>query len=144
MSRFFIVNTVSWRGARDPREHELTYGDRSGQCTGCAWLFTASSAVDDVEAALRAAVLEHFGSAAGRTLREREALTPFTWGEAIPWVPDEVWKRHGLTALRHPDVERILLDEEEDLAEELEPAPPLAYEPGVGAPPPPSRNRSSR
>ena len=138
MSRFFIVNTVSWGGAREPGERELTYGARSGQCTGCAWLFTASPGVDDVEAALREAVLEHFGSAAGRRLRETEALTPLTWEEAIPWVPDEVWRRHGLTALRHPEVERVLLDEEEDLAEELGSAVPLAKRPGVEAPLPTS------
>jgi hypothetical protein len=134
MSRFFIVNTVAWGGARNAREHELTYGDRAGQCTGCAWLFTASAGVDDVEAALREAVLDHFASGAGRRLRETEALTPLTWEEAIPWVPDEVWRRHGLTALRHPEVERVLLDEEEDLAEELEPAAPLADTPRVEAP----------
>lgn len=135
MSRFFIVNTVAWGGAREPRASELTYGDRSGQCTDCAWLFIASPGVDDVEAALREAVLEHFGSATGRRLRETEALTPLTWEEAIPWVPDEVWQRHGLTALRHPEVERVLLDQEEDLADELGPAAmPPAPQPRVEAP----------
>jgi hypothetical protein len=49
-------------------------------------------------------------------------------------VPDEVWQRHGLTALRHPEVERVLLDEDEDLAEELEPAPPRADRPRMEVP----------
>ena len=134
MSRFFIVNTVSWRGGQEPPAGELTDSDRRGQCTGCAWLFSAAPGVDDAEAALRAAVIDYFGSAVGRRLRQTEGLTPLTWEEAIPWVPDELWRRHGLTALRHPEVERLLLDEEEDLGEEL-PAEGLAARPrGVDTP----------
>jgi hypothetical protein len=85
---------------------------------GCAWLFAAAAEVEDPETALRRAVTEFFRSPQGERIRRGEELTKLGWCDAIPWVPDETWARHGLTAFRHPEVERILLDEQEDLAEE--------------------------
>jgi hypothetical protein len=119
MSRFFIVNTVDWAASAGDGP-ELTRRAPQGQCTGCAWLFRAAPEIDDVESALRAAVTEFFAGAEGGRIREREEMAELRWEEAIPWVPDEAWAAHGLTVLRHPEVERLLLDREEDLLEEVQ------------------------
>ena len=117
MSRFFIVNTVDWSRVPDGGQ-DLTGASPEGQCTGCAWLFRAGPEVDDLESALRAAVSELFSGPEGRRIRGGEELETLRWEEAIPWIPDEAWSAQGLTILRHPEVERLLLDREEDLLED--------------------------
>jgi hypothetical protein len=119
MSRFFIVGTAGSTVGRTATFTNSTCGEGAAQSAGCAWLFSAEAVVDDAEAALRDAVMAFFGSDEGRRVREGEELVSLSWEEAIPWVPDRVWREHGLTAIRHPEVERILLDRDEDLAEEL-------------------------
>lgn len=119
MSRFVIVSMPARSGESPDQFAEITRGEVSAATTGCAWLFSATPRVDDPESALRTAVQEYFSSAEGRRVRDSEQLEHLGWCDAIPWIPDDVWERHGLTVFRHPDVERILLDEEEDLAEEL-------------------------
>ena len=86
---------------------------------GCTWLISAEQRVDDAEEALRAAVREFVTSEAGQRVRQGEGSEMFGWCDALAWIPDEVWEAHGLSVFRHPDVERIILDAEEDLAEEL-------------------------
>jgi hypothetical protein len=125
MSRFIIV---SMPGAAIPgpgRFAEIDQADAGVPRAGCAWLFSAVAGVDDAEGALRAAVGEFFATEEGQAVREGEGLATMGWCDALPWVPDEIWQRHGLTVFRHPDVERIILDEEEDLAEELFEALPI-------------------
>lgn len=119
MGRFVIVGTADSGGSgTDP------FASRAGEPerVGCAWLFEATARVEDVERALRAAIAEYFRSGEGARVRRGEGLERIGWCDAIPWIPDELWERHGLRVFRHPDVERILLDEEEDLGEELPPA----------------------
>ena len=119
MSRFIIVSApgVAPTPARHPADR---FADGSASLeAGCAWLFSAAARVDDPEEAVRAAVREYFATAEGAQVRESEGMERLSWCEAIRWVPDDVWERHGLDIFRHPDVERIILDEEEDLAEEV-------------------------
>lgn len=121
MSRFIIVTTPGT--AAPPSVAFAEPSDRRPpEATGCAWLFSAAAGVDDPEAAMRAAVAEFFCSPEGDQVRQGERLDRLGWCDAIPWIPDETWQHHGLTVFRHPDVERILLDDDEDLAEDLPPA----------------------
>lgn len=119
MAKFFIVSTAcravdSRRGLADSDA-----GERADSVAACTWLFSADPGVDDPETAIRTAVVSYFDSAEGQRVRTGEGLSFLGWEEAIPWVPDEIWLRHGLTAIRHPDVERLVLDSEEDLSEEI-------------------------
>jgi hypothetical protein len=119
MSRFIIVS-VPGAAASPSRHYADSVTDDSAEVeAGCAWLFSAAPRVDDPEEAVRAAVREYFASAEGTRVREGEGMERVGWCEAIRWVPDATWERHGLTVFRHPDVERIILHDEEDLAEEL-------------------------
>lgn len=115
MSRFAILNTTPHPppAARTPRAGEA-------EPCGCVWLFRVEPRVDDVREAARDAVLAFFTTEAGRRVREGEQLASLRWEDAVGWVPDEVWARHGLEPLRHPDVERVMLDGEEDLAPEID------------------------
>lgn len=117
--RFLILNSVDRDACRGLVGGELREEEAVRRIQGCAWLFRASARVDDPEEALREAVRDYFSSEEGRRVLEGEELRPLTWEAAIPWVPDEVWARHGLEAFRHPEVQRVVLDGSEDLAEEL-------------------------
>lgn len=118
MSRFVIVSLPGQPTRSSGQFDGPADRDTGGVETDCAWLFSASPEVEDAEEALRTAIAEFFGSAAGREASEAESGGPLGWCEAIRWIPDEVWGRHGLTVFRHPDVERILLDRDENLVEE--------------------------
>lgn len=119
MSKFIIVS-VPGSGAPESTLFANPIQDDSEQPdAGCAWLFSAAPRVDDPEEAVRAAVREYFATPEGERVRAGEGRERWGWCEAIGWVPDGIWERHGLSIFRHPDVERIILDEEEDLAEEL-------------------------
>lgn len=119
MSRFVIVSMPAERGSARSGFRGLAPSVGAALDGGCAWLFRAAATVDDPEEALRAGVREFFASSEGRRVRQREEMERIEWCEVIAWVPDAVWERHGLTLFRHPEVERIILDAEEDLAEEL-------------------------
>lgn len=121
MSRYAILNMVDAEGCRALASGKLTEEDALSRLTGCVWLFRVSAEVDDVEMAARDAVREYFSSEEGRRTLQDEDLTSLTWAAAISWVPDEVWARFGLEPIGHPDVERVLLDSEEDLRGELDP-----------------------
>lgn len=118
MSRFVIVNVPPVQAAvisgpaPDASQQDALDG-------GCAWLIRVSPGVDDVEEALRAAVREYFASEEGRRVREAEGMEQVRWCDALSWIPDELWQAHGITVFHHPEAERIILDGEEDLAEEL-------------------------
>lgn len=119
--RFLIVNTVDWDACRGLSEGTLRDDEAVRRIQGCTWLFRASAAVDDPEEALRDAVRAFFSSEEGRRVLKGEDLPRLEWEAAIPWVPDEVWARFGLEAIRHPDVQRVVLDGSEDLTESLRP-----------------------
>jgi hypothetical protein len=119
MSRFVIVTVASASAPLSRLEVIANVTDAADVETGCAWLFSADARVDDPEDAMRAAVSEYFTTVGGRRVRESEGMDRVGWCEAILWVPEEIWQRHGLTVFRHPDVERIILNDQEDLAEEL-------------------------
>lgn len=116
MSRFIIVSLPVEARRLPGRFDSLADWESEPVDAGCAWLFSAGAEVEDAEEALRRAVTEFFGSEDGQAVAEGESAARLGWCEAIPWIPDEVWERHGLTVFRHPDVERILLDAEEDFA----------------------------
>ncbi|CAN5695051.1 hypothetical protein BH23GEM7_BH23GEM7_25940 [soil metagenome] len=116
MARYAILNTVEWEGCRALAAGQLREEEVMQRLSGCAWLFRVEDGTGEVEEAARSAVREFFSGEEGRHLLEREQLEALTWAEAILWMPDEVWKRHGLQPIRHPDVERIILDADEDLA----------------------------
>ena len=120
MARLVIINTHG-SAAREPQLFsDFLPRDEGRQAPiDCAWLFEAAASVDDPESTMRAAVAEFFSGEEGSRVRAREGLVHLRWCDVIPWIPDEIWERHGLTVFRHPDVERILLDSEEDLAEDL-------------------------
>ena len=120
MARFVIINTLV-STVRESRlfSDVVARGERRDVPVDCAWLVEAVAAVDDPESAMRAAIAEFFSGEEGARVRAGEGLDRLRWCDAIPWIPDEVWERHGLTVFRYPEVERILLDSEEDLAEEL-------------------------
>ncbi|HEX6926850.1 MAG TPA: hypothetical protein VF167_15615 [Longimicrobiaceae bacterium] len=119
MARYVIVTLPGQpRSRRPPFEISLaTEEDRADP--GCAWLFRASAEVADAEEALKSAVREFMLSPEGEAALGGESDDWLDWCEALGWVPDEIWERHGLRVFRHPDVERILLDPEEDVAEAL-------------------------
>lgn len=117
--RFLIVNTVDWDACRGLTDGTLREEEAVRRVQGCTWLFRASAAVDDPEEAMRDAVREFFASEEGRRVLKGEDLARLDWEAAIPWVPDEVWDRFGLEAIRHPEVQRVILDGSEDLAESL-------------------------
>lgn len=117
--RFLILNTVDWEACRGLADGKLREDVAARRIQGCTWLFRAGARVDDPEEALRDAVRDFFSSEEGLRVLQGEDLRPLSWEAAIPWVPDEVWERHGLEAIRHPEVERVVLDGNEDLAEGL-------------------------
>lgn len=120
MARFAILNTVDWTACRDLACGHTTEEKAMHRLTGCVWLFRVEARVESVAEAARDAVREHFSSAEGR--RHLGTEEELGWEEAMRWVPDPVWARHGLEPLRHPEVERVLLDGEEDLRGELAPS----------------------
>jgi hypothetical protein len=119
MSRYVIVSMPSARSDARSGFHDMARPADDVVDGGCAWLFRAEPGVDDPEEALRASVREFFESSEGRRVLQQEGMDRIEWCEAIAWIPDAVWERHGLALFRHPEVERIIVDAEEDLAEEL-------------------------
>ncbi len=115
--RFAILNTIEWGNCRAVAAGQLSEEEAMESLTGCAWLFRVEAEVESVEEAAREAVRAYFSSEEGRRVIEREELAALTWEEAILWLPDEIWKRHGLEPIRHPDIERVILDADEDLRE---------------------------
>lgn len=133
MAKFFIVSTACRAVDSHGGVADSDSGERAASVGGCSWLFSADPAVDDPETAIRTAVVSYFDSAEGQRVRTREGLSFLGWEEAIPWVPDETWLRHGLTAIRHPDVERLVLDTEEDLSEEISAPQATSFESSTNA-----------
>ena len=117
MGRFAILNTVDWEGCRSLAAGELTEIEVMKRLNGCAWLFRVHDGVESIEEAARDAVAAFFTSDEGRQIRAREEIARLTWEEAVVWLPDEIWLRHGLEPIRHPEVERVLLQAHEDLLE---------------------------
>ncbi len=113
--RFAILNTIEWGNCRAVAAGQLSEEEAMESLTGCAWLFRVEAEVENVEEAARDAVKTYFASQEGLQVIEREGIEALTWEEAILWVPDEIWKRHGLEPIRHPDVERVILDADEDV-----------------------------
>ena len=81
-------------------------------------LFFVSQQVEDVEAALRAAVEEFLTTPEGREAVE-DTHHDFNWGDAIVYVPDEIWGKHGLKLLGEPNYETVFVDQDERLCPEL-------------------------
>lgn len=121
MARYAILNTVEWESCRALASGELSDEEVMERLSGCAWLFRIEDGVDDVGEAARRAVREHFSSAEGRRALalEEEEGAQLRWETAMRWLPDESWQRHGLVPIRHPDVERVILDAGEELGAEL-------------------------
>ena len=117
--KFVIVNTIDQEACRSLAAGEIREHEAARRLSGCCWLVRASAEVDDPEEALRDAVHDYFSSEQGQEVLRREEIRPVTWEAAIPWIPDESWSRFGLEVIRHPDVERIVLDASEDLAGSL-------------------------
>jgi hypothetical protein len=115
MARYAILNTVDWQGCRSLASGEVAEEEVMQRLTGCAWLFRVSDGVDSVEDAARAAVRSFFSSTEGRNVARREEVRALSWAEAMAWVTDEVWERHGLEPICHPEFERVILDAAEDL-----------------------------
>lgn len=117
--KFVIVNTIDREACQGLAAGKLQEQEAVRRLSGCCWLIRASADVDDCEEALRDAIHDYLSSDAGRALLREEEIRSVTWAAVIPWVPDETWARFGLEVIRHPDVERVVLDASEDLAESL-------------------------
>lgn len=115
MSRFAILNTVDWDACAGIGTAGLGERELVDRLSGCAWLFRVEAEVEDVAQAAREAVQEYFASEEGRRILRSEEITVLGWEDAIQWVSDESWASHGLELLRHPEVERVLVDADEDL-----------------------------
>ncbi|MBA4159055.1 MAG: hypothetical protein H0X65_16490 [Gemmatimonadetes bacterium] len=115
MARYAIFNTVDWDGCRSLAAGAMNEEEVMERLTGCAWLFRIRDGLDNAEEAAREAVSDFFASAEGGRIRERERMQRLTWEEVMAWVPEETWKRHGLEPIRHPEVERVLLQAGEEL-----------------------------
>lgn len=113
--RYVILNTVDWAACREVSGGRVPEHEAMRRLSGCAWLFRVEAHVDDAEEAARDAVRDFFRSEAGSRARRSEGEDPMTWERAMSWIPDETWARYGLAAIRHPDVERVVLDGSEVL-----------------------------
>jgi hypothetical protein len=119
--RFVILSTLDWSACRDLAAGRMSEEEAGRRMTGCCWLLRAEASVDDPEEALREAAREFFASEEGRTVLDREEEGSPSWEAALRWIPDETWSRFGLEVVRHPDVQRVVLDRGENLAEPLSP-----------------------
>jgi hypothetical protein len=115
MARYAILNTVDWEGCRSLSAGRLSEEQVMERLSGCAWLFRVRDGVDSVEDAARDAVRRFFSSEEGMRIARDETLERLSWEDAMAWVADEVWASVGLERIRHPDVERVILDSAEDL-----------------------------
>jgi hypothetical protein len=115
MARFAILNTVDWDGCRDLAAGGVTEDQVMVRLTGCAWLFRLDDGVESVEDSARAAVERFLASDEGRRVLASEEMDDLAWEDAVAWVPDEMWAEFGLAPVRHPDVERVVLDAGERL-----------------------------
>jgi hypothetical protein len=115
MARFAILNTVDWDACAGIGTRGLGRRELVDRLSGCAWLFSVEAEVEDVAEAAREAVQEFFSTDEGRKILRSEEITRLGWEEAIPWVSDEVWASRGLELLRHPDVQRVVVDADEEL-----------------------------
>lgn len=113
--RYVILNTVDWAACREVAGGRVPEDEAMRRLSGCAWLFRVEARVDDAAEAARDAVRDYFRSDPGRQARRSEGDEPLTWERAMSWVPDEIWARYGLEAIRHPDVERVVLNGSEEL-----------------------------
>jgi hypothetical protein len=115
MARYAILNTVDWQGCQALSAGQVPEEQVMERLSGCAWLFRVRDGVECVEDAARAAVGSFFASEEGRRVAQDEGFEQLKWEDAISWVSDEAWAEFGLERIRHPDVERVLLDAAEDL-----------------------------
>lgn len=115
MSRFAIFNTVDWDACTGMGNSALSERELVDRLSGCAWLFRVEPEVEDVAQAVREAAREFFATDDGLRVLRSEDITSLRWEDAIPWVSDEAWGRHGLELLRHPEVERVMVDADENL-----------------------------
>jgi hypothetical protein len=119
MARYAILNSLDWSACGELAAGRVSEAEAASRLSGCTWLFRVEPRVGDVEEAARDAVQDFYRSAEGRRARQDEGSERLGWEEALAWVPDEVWARHGLEPVRHPEVERVLVDAAEDLGAEL-------------------------
>jgi len=115
MARFAILNTIDWDGCRGLAAGEAVEEQVMERLTGCAWLFQMADGVESVEDAARTAVERFLTCDEGRRVLASEEVDDLAWEDAMAWVPDEMWAEVGLTPIRHPDVERVVLDAGERL-----------------------------
>ena len=87
---------------------------RAGEGEAYINLFHVGADVQDVEAALRAAVEEFLSTPAGRQAIE-ETNYDFNWGDAIVYVPAEIWAKHGLKLLDTPAYDTVYVNQDEVL-----------------------------
>lgn len=85
---FYVFKLVRYRGGGE------VYVD----------VFAAAGCVADPERALRSAVEEYLRSPEGRQAAE-ETGWEFNWGDALMYVPVEVFLRHGILPLDVAEVE---------------------------------------
>jgi hypothetical protein len=117
MARYAILNTVDWEGCRSLGQGEVTDEQVMENLTGCVWLFRVDDGVESVEEAAREAAQAFLASEAGRTLLGREEVSHPSWTDVVRWLSDAEWARVGMQPIRHPDVERVILDAAEVLAD---------------------------
>jgi hypothetical protein len=115
MARYAILNTIDWDGCRRLADGALEEEEVMQRLTGCAWLFRVDDGVESVEEAARAVVSDFLASEGGRRVLASEETEFLSWEDAIGWISDEQWAAAGLEPIRHPDVERVVVDAGERL-----------------------------
>lgn len=69
-----------------------------------------------IEAAMRAAVAEFLQTDDGKQAVQH-AAGRFNWGDAITYIPDDVWNRHGIYVKSSPEVDtEVVLNHNEILS----------------------------
>ncbi len=76
--------------------------------------FNVEDDVDNVEQALRDAVNEFLSTDFGaKVIIQNNGH--FNWGDAILYVPEFIWSKHGLHSIRHEESVDIIVDHDEEL-----------------------------